>query len=64
MKLGKKTQRKCKWCGKWEVYECGMSHSNMFNMPLSCRDCNSNNGKPGLICNSSTHPSNKPRWDV
>ena len=60
MKLGKKTQCKCKWCGTWNVYECGMAHSDMFGLRLSCRDCNNT----GLICNDPKHPSNKPRWDV
>jgi hypothetical protein len=60
MKLGKKTQRKCKWCGQWEVYECAMPHSGILGVRLSCKDCNNT----GLICNSPKHPNNKPRWDV
>ena len=63
MKLGKKTQHKCKWCGTWNVYECGNAHTD-FGLVLSCKTCNRNDGKPGLICNDTKHPSNKQRWDV
>ena len=63
MKLGKKIpNKKCKWCGTWNVYECGNAHTD-FGLKLTCRDCNGY-GQPGLICNDPKHPSHKPRWDV
>lgn len=66
MKLGKKIpNKKCKWCGTWTVYECSMQHSSIFG-PLSCKDCNRNDGKAGVICNNPDHTSKykKQLWDV
>ncbi len=65
MKLGTKTQHKCKYCGTWNVYVCGMPHTDMFGaVNLICKQCNTYNGKAGLVCDDPKHPSNKPRWDI
>ena len=65
MKLGEKTQHKCKYCGLWTVYVCGEQHTGLLGATnLICKTCNSIDGKGHLICNNSGHPSNKPRWDV
>jgi hypothetical protein len=60
MKLGRKTQQRCRWCHTWNVYECGNPHSGLLGVRLTCRQCNNRN----RVCNDSKHPSGKPRWDV
>ena len=65
MELGNKTQQKCKYCGTWNVYVCGMQHRGLLGATnLICKQCNKYDGIPGLICNHPKHPTNKPRWDV
>jgi hypothetical protein len=50
---------RCKWCGTWNVYECGYPHRGLFGS-LSCSQCKNS----GRLCTDSKHPHNKHRSDV